>query len=173
MAGRLSAIHLDEGTASTTSPTNNKKLIRSYAYNAYGEIEKITDNTSFLTGGTLTTELTYTYNDYGLPVKPTYTDEDGETRTVREETNLTYDGNGNILAEAVTEAYSGSTTRTRTYQYDLGNRLISAMSPRTILSWIRGETPERDRRAYILRKCRTVEISQDSRAESIYFYKWR
>ena len=43
----------------------------------------------------------------------------------------------------------------------------------TILSWIRGETPERDRRAYILRKCRTVEISQDSRAESIYFYKWR
>ena len=68
-AGRLSAIHLDEGTASTTSPTNNSKLIRSYAYNAYGEIEKITDNTSFLTGGTLTTELTYTYNDYGLPVK--------------------------------------------------------------------------------------------------------
>ena len=43
----------------------------------------------------------------------------------------------------------------------------------TILSWIRGETPERDRRAYILRKCRTVEISQDSKAENIYFYKWR
>ena len=125
-AGRLSAIYLDEGTASTTSPTNNKKLIRSYAYNAYGEIEKITDNTSFLTGGTLTTELAYTYNDYGLPVKLTYTDVDGETRTVREETNLTYDGNGNILTEAVTEAYSGSTTKTRTYQYDLGNRLISA-----------------------------------------------
>ena len=80
----------------------------------------------------MTTELTYTYNDYGLPVKLTYTDVDGETRTVREETNLTYDGNGNILAEAVTEAYSGSTTRTRTYQYDLGNRLISAMSPRTL-----------------------------------------
>ena len=94
--------------------------------NASGEIEKITDNTSFLTGGTLTTELTYTYNDYGLPVKLTYTDVDGETRTVREETNLTYDGNGNILTEAVTEAYSGSTTKTRTYQYDLGNRLISA-----------------------------------------------
>ena len=94
--------------------------------NACGEIEKITDNTSFLTGGTLTTELTYTYNDYGLPVKLTYTDVDGETRTVREETNLTYDGNGNILTEAVTEAYSGSTTKTRTYQYDLGNRLISA-----------------------------------------------
>ena len=110
---------------------------------------------------------------YVQRLRPTYTDEDGETRTVREETNLTYDGNGNILAEAVTEAYSGSTTKTRTYQYDLGNRLISAMSPRTILSWIRGETPERDRRAYILRKCRTVEISQDSRAESIYFYKWR
>ena len=54
-AGRLSAIYLDEGTASTTSPTNNKKLIRSYAYNAYGEIEKVTDNTSFLAGGTLTT----------------------------------------------------------------------------------------------------------------------
>ena len=125
-AGRLSAIHLDEGTASTTSPTNTSRLIRSYAYNAYGEIEKITDNTSFLTGGTLTTELAYTYNDYGLPVKLTYTDVDGETRTVREETHLTYDGNGNILAEAVTEAYSGSTTRTRTYQYDLGNRLISA-----------------------------------------------
>ena len=125
-AGRLSAIHLDEGTASTTSPTSNSRLIRSYAYNAYGEIEKITDNTSFLTGGTLTTELTYTYNDYGLPVKLTYTDVDGETRTVREETNLTYDGNGNILTEAVTEAYSGSTTKTRTYQYDLGNRLISA-----------------------------------------------
>ena len=126
MAGRLSAIHLDEGTASTTAPTNNSKLIRSYAYNAYGEIEKITDNTSFLTGGTLTTELAYTYNDFGLPVKLTYTDVDGETRTVREETNLTYDGNGNILTEAVTEAYSGSTTKTRTYQYDLGNRLISA-----------------------------------------------
>ena len=94
--------------------------------NASGEIEKITDNTSFLTGGTLTTELTYTYNDYGLPVKLTYTDVDGETRTVREETNLTYDGNGNILTEAVTEAYSGSATKTRTYQYDLGNRLISA-----------------------------------------------
>ena len=125
-AGRLSAIHLDEGTASTTAPTNNSKLIRSYAYNAYGEIEKITDNTSFLTGGTLTTELAYTYNDFGLPVKLTYTDVDGETRTVREETNLTYDGNGNILTEAVTEAYSGSTTRTRTYQYDLGNHLISA-----------------------------------------------
>ena len=125
-AGRLSAIYLDEGTANTTSPTNNKKLIRSYAYNAYGEIEKITDNTSFLTGGTLTTELAYTYNDFGLPVKLTYTDVDGETRTVREETNLTYDGNGNILTEAVTEAYSGSTTKTRTYQYDLGNRLISA-----------------------------------------------
>ena len=124
--GRLSAIYLDEGTASTTSPTNNKKLIRSYAYNAYGEIEKLTDNTSFLTGGTLTTELAYTYNDFGLPVKLTYTDVDGETRTVREETNLTYDGNGNILTEAVTEAYSGSTTKTRTYQYDLGNRLISA-----------------------------------------------
>ena len=124
--GRLSAIYLDEGTASTTAPTNNKKLIRSYAYNAYGEIEKITDNTSFLTGGTLTTELAYTYNDFGLPVKLTYTDVDGETRTVREETNLTYDGNGNILTEAVTEAYSGSTTKTRTYQYDLGNRLISA-----------------------------------------------
>ena len=93
-------------------------------HNACGEIEKITDNTSFLTGGTLTTELTYTYNDYGLPVKLTYTDVDGETRTVREETNLTYDGNGNILTEAVTEAYSGSTTRTRTYQYDLGNRLV-------------------------------------------------
>ena len=77
---------------------------------AYGEIEKITDNTSFLTGGTLTTELAYTYNDFGLPVKLTYTDVDGETRTVREETNLTYDGNGNILTEAVTEAYSGSTT---------------------------------------------------------------
>ena len=74
----------------------------------------------------MTTELTYTYNDYGLPVKLTYTDVDGETRTVREETNLTYDGNGNILTEAVTEAYSGSTTKTRTYQYDLGNRLISA-----------------------------------------------
>ena len=42
---------VDEGTASTTAPTK----IRSYAYNAYGEIEKITDNTSFLTGGTLTT----------------------------------------------------------------------------------------------------------------------
>ena len=125
-AGRLSAIHLDEGTASTTSPTNSSRLIRSYAYNAYGEIEKITDNTSFLTGGTLTTELAYTYNDYGLPVKLTYTDVDGETSTVCEETHLTYDGNGNILAEAVTEAYSGSTTRTRTYQYDLGNRLISA-----------------------------------------------
>ena len=125
-AGRLSAIYLDEGTASTTSPTNNKKLIRSYAYNAYGEIEKVTDNTSFLAGGTLTTELAYTYNDFGLPVKLTYTDVDGETRTVREETNLTYDGNGNILTEAVTEAYSGSTTKTRTYQYDLGNRLISA-----------------------------------------------
>ncbi len=125
-AGRLSAIHLDEGTANTTSPTSSSRLIRSYAYNAYGEIEKITDNTSFLTGGTLTTELTYTYNDYGLPVKLTYTDVDGETRTVREETNLTYDGNGNILTEAVTEAYSGSTTKTRTYQYDLGNRLISA-----------------------------------------------
>lgn len=55
-----------------------------------------------------------------------------ETRTVREETNLTYDGNGNILTEAVTEAYSGSTTRTRTYQYDQVNRLISAMSPRTL-----------------------------------------
>ena len=94
--------------------------------NASGEIEKITDNTSFLTGGTLTTELAYTYNDFGLPVKLTYTDVDGETRTVREETNLTYDGNGNILTEAVTEAYSGSTTKTRTYQYDLGNRLISA-----------------------------------------------
>ena len=94
--------------------------------NACGEIEKITDNTSFLTGGTLTTELAYTYNDFGLPVKLTYTDVDGETRTVREETNLTYDGNGNILTEAVTEAYSGSTTKTRTYQYDLGNRLISA-----------------------------------------------
>ena len=119
-AGRLSAIHLDEGTASTTSPTNSSRLIRSYAYNAYGEIEKITDNTSFLTGGTLTTELAYTYNDYGLPVKLTYTDVDGETSTVCEETHLTYDGNGNILAEAVTEAYSGSTTRTRTYQYDLG-----------------------------------------------------
>ena len=125
-AGRLTAIHLDEGTANTTAPTNNSKLIRSYAYNAYGEIEKITDNTSFLTGGTLTTELAYTYNDFGLPVKLTYTDVDGETRTVREETNLTYDGNGNILTEAVTEAYSGSTTKTRTYQYDLGNRLISA-----------------------------------------------
>ena len=99
MAGRLSAIHLDEGTASTTSPTSNSRLIRSCAYNAYGEIEKITDNTLFLTGGTLTTELTYTYNDYGLPVKLTYTDVDGETRTVREETNLTYDGNGNILTE--------------------------------------------------------------------------
>ena len=74
----------------------------------------------------MTTELAYTYNDFGLPVKLTYTDVDGETRTVREETNLTYDGNGNILTEAVTEAYSGSTTRTRTYQYDLGNRLISA-----------------------------------------------
>ena len=74
----------------------------------------------------MTTELAYTYNDYGLPVKLTYTDVDGETRTVREETNLTYDGNGNILTEAVTEAYSGSTTKTRTYQYDLGNRLISA-----------------------------------------------
>ena len=37
-------------------------------------------------GGTLTAELTYTYNDYGLPVKLTYTDVDGETRTVREET---------------------------------------------------------------------------------------
>ena len=173
MAGRLSAIHLDEGSANTTSPTNSSRLIRSYACNTCGEIEKITDNTSFLTGGALTTELAYTYNDYGLPVKQTYTDVDGETSTVREETNLTYDGNGNILAEAVTEAYSGSTTKTRMYQYDLGNRLISAMSPRTILSWIRGETPERDRRAYILRKCRTVEISQDSRAESIYFYKWR
>ena len=54
-AGRLSAIYLDEGTANTTSPTSNSRLIRSYAYNAYGEIEKITDNTSFLTGGTLTT----------------------------------------------------------------------------------------------------------------------
>ena len=74
----------------------------------------------------MTTELAYTYNDFGLPVKLTYTDVDGETRTVREETNLTYDGNGNILTEAVTEAYSGSTTKTRTYQYDLGNRLISA-----------------------------------------------
>ena len=98
-AGRLSAIHLDEGSANTTSPTSSSRLIRSYAYNAYGEIEKITDNTSFLTGGTLTTELAYTYNDYGLPVKLTYTDVDGETRTVREETNLTYDGNGNILTE--------------------------------------------------------------------------
>ena len=124
--GRLSAIYLDAGSASTTSPTSNKKLIRSYAYNAYGDIETVTDNTSFLTGGTLTTELAYTYNDFGLPVKLTYTDVDGETRTVREETNLTYDGNGNILTEAVTEAYSGSTTKTRTYQYDLGNRLISA-----------------------------------------------
>ena len=76
-------------------------------------------DTSPLTGGTLTTELTYTYNDYGLPVKQTYTGVDGETRTVREETNLTYDGNGNILTEAVTEAYSGSTTKTRTY--DIGN----------------------------------------------------
>ena len=74
----------------------------------------------------MTTELAYTYNDFGLPVKLTYTDVDGETRTVREETNLTYDGNGNILTEAVTEAYTGSTTKTRTYQYDLGNRLISA-----------------------------------------------
>ena len=125
-AGRLSAIYLDEGSASTTSPTSNKKLIRSYAYNAYGDIQTVTDNTSFLTGGTLTTELAYTYNDFGLPVKLTYTDVDGETRTVREETNLTYDGNGNILTEAVTEAYTGSTTKTRTYQYDLGNRLISA-----------------------------------------------
>ena len=44
----------------------------------------------------MTTELAYTYNDFGLPVKLTYTDVDGETRTVREETNLTYDGNGNI-----------------------------------------------------------------------------
>ena len=69
MAGRLSAIHLDEGSANTTSPTNSSRLIRSYACNTCGEIEKITDNTSFLTGGTLTTELTYTYNDYGLPVK--------------------------------------------------------------------------------------------------------
>ena len=122
--GRLSAIYLDAGSASTTSPTSNKKLIRSYAYNAYGDIETVTDNTSFLTGGTLTTELAYTYNDFGLPVKLTYTDVDGETRTVREETNLTYDGNGNILTEAVTEAYTGSTTKTRTYQYDLGNRLM-------------------------------------------------
>ena len=47
----------------------------------------------------MTTELAYTYNDYGLPVKLTYTDVGGETRTVREETNLTYDGNGNILTE--------------------------------------------------------------------------
>ena len=90
------------------------------------EQHTIPNNTAFPTGGTLTTEPAYTYNDFGLPVKLTYTDVDGETRTVREETNLTYDGNGNILTEAVTEAYSGSTTKTRTYQYDLGNRLISA-----------------------------------------------
>ena len=29
-AGRLSAIHLDEGSTSTTSPTSNSRLIRSY-----------------------------------------------------------------------------------------------------------------------------------------------
>ena len=124
--GRLSQIWLDEGGANTTSPTSNKQLIRTYAYNAHGEIEKVTDNTSFLTGGTLTTELTYLYNTFGLPETLAYTDVNGETRTARETTSLTYDGNGNILTESVTEAYSGSATGTRTYGYDLGNRLISA-----------------------------------------------
>lgn len=30
VAGATASIHLDEGTANTTSPTNNSKLIRSY-----------------------------------------------------------------------------------------------------------------------------------------------
>ena len=64
------------GWGNTTSPTSNKKLIRSYAYNAYGEIETVTDNTSFLTGGTLTTELAYTFNAFDLPVKPGHAEAD-------------------------------------------------------------------------------------------------
>lgn len=124
--GRISEIWLDEGNCNTTSMTTNAKLIRTYYYLTTGEIDRIVDNTAFLSGGSLTTELKYTYNTFGLPIKLTYTDVNGNIRTVREETSLTYDKNGNILTENTTEAYSGSVTKTKQYAYDLGNRLISA-----------------------------------------------
>lgn len=133
--GRLKEIWLDEGNSNTTSMTANAKLIRTYHYLPTGEIDKIVDNTAFLSGGTLTTELKYTYDAFGLPVKLTYTDVDGNTRTVREETSLTYDKNGNILTENTTEAYSGSVTKTKQYAYDLGNRLISATTGGTTTTY--------------------------------------
>lgn len=39
-----------------------------------------------------------------------------------------------------------------------------------VRSWLKRETIER-REEYILRKCKTIEISLDSKSENFYFYK--